>query len=115
MSESLSANPLFAEGSDALVQLQQASENPIVVKFVAPHCPSCNTLAPVLTQIVTDRASVHLVTIDITEDPELAMELEVRSVPTVVVFKGTTVLERIIGLQPKKLYLEAIEKTGFLG
>lgn len=45
-----------------------------------------------------------------TEEPEFAME-GVRSAPTVVVFKGTNLLERIAGLKPKKLYAEAIQKA----
>ena len=111
MSESLSSHIIFGEGRNTLQQLQQESENPILVKFVAPHCPSCETLAPVLEQIVTDQAGkVHLVTIDMTEDPELAMELGVRSAPTVVLFKKTTILERIAGLKPKILYFEAVQK-----
>jgi len=111
MSESLSSHITFGEGRNPLQQLQQESENPILVKFVAPHCPSCETLAPVLEQIVTDQAGkVHLVTIDMTEDPELAMELGVRSAPTVVLFKKTTILERIAGLKPKILYFEAVQK-----
>jgi thioredoxin 1 len=82
-----------------------------LAKFVAPHCPSCETLAPVLEQLVIKQAGkVYLVTIDITEEPELAMELGVRSAPTVVLFQGTTVTERIIGLKPKILYLEAVQK-----
>jgi thioredoxin-like negative regulator of GroEL len=112
MSESLSTNKIFGEGVSDLTQLQQASENPILVKFVAPHCPSCETLAPVLQQLVTDHAGkLHLVTIDMTEDPEFAMELGVRSAPTVVLFQGTQILERIAGLKPKKLYVEAIQKV----
>lgn len=112
MSESLSTSKIFGEGLSDLTQLQQGSENPILVKFVAPHCPSCETLTPVLQQLVTDRAGkLHLVTIDMTEDPEFAMELGVRSAPTVVLFQGTTVLERIVGLKPKKLYAEAIQKA----
>ena len=111
MSESLSSHIIFGEGRNTLQQLQQESENPILVKFVAPRCPSCETLAPVLEQIVTDQAGkVHLVTIDMTEDPELAMELGVRSAPTVVLFKKTTILERIAGLKPKILYFEAVQK-----
>jgi len=113
MSESLSSHIIFGEGRNTLQQLQQESENPILVKFVVPHyCPSCETLAPVLQQIVTDQAGkVHMVTIDMTEDPELAMELGVRSAPTVVLFKKTTVLERIAGLKPKILYFEAVQKV----
>ena len=112
MSESLSTNKIFGEGRNDLAQLQRESENPILVKFVAPHCPACETLAPVLQQLVTDRAgTLHLVTIDMTEDPDFAIELGVRSAPTVVLFKGATFLERIAGLKPKKLYLEAILKA----
>ncbi|GAB4179688.1 MAG: hypothetical protein Fur006_13220 [Coleofasciculaceae cyanobacterium] len=110
-----STNKIFGagyQGHKALQQLQQEFETPIVVKFVAPHCPSCKTLAPVLEQLVTDHiGKIHLVTIDMTEEPDLAMELGVRSAPTVVLFKGTAVLEQIAGLQPKKLYSEAIQKA----
>ena len=110
-----STNKIFCAGyqrRNALQQLQQDFETPIVVKFVAPHCPSCKTLAPVLEQLVTDHiGKIHLVTIDMTEEPDLAMELGVRSAPSVVLLKGTAILERIAGLQPKKLYSEAIQKA----
>ncbi|MFB2933650.1 thioredoxin family protein [Aerosakkonemataceae cyanobacterium BLCC-F154] len=110
-----STNKIFSakfQGQKALEQLQQNSENPILVKFVAPHCSACKTLAPVLEQLMTDyQGKIDLVTIDMTEDPEFAIELSVRSAPTVVLFKGNTVLEKIAGLKPKKLYLEAIQKV----
>lgn len=111
MSEALSTSTILGEGLNDLTQLQQVSENPILVKFVAPHCPSCETLAPVLEKLVTDYAGkLHLVTIDMTEDPEFAMELGVRSAPTVVVFKQSIVVERIVGLKPKKVYADAVQK-----
>ncbi len=112
MSESVPTSKIYGEGVSDLTQLQQASENLILVKFVAPHCPSCKTLSPVLQQLVTDCAGkLHLITIDMTEYPEFAMELGVRTAPTVVLFQGTTVLEQIAGLKPKKLYAEAIQKA----
>jgi thioredoxin-like negative regulator of GroEL len=110
-----SKNEIFCagyQGHNALKQLIHDSETPILVKFVAPHCPSCETLTPVLEQLVTDHiGKIHLVTIDMTEDPDLAIELGVRSAPTVVLFKGAIVVERIAGLKPKKLYSEAIQKA----
>lgn len=97
---------------EALIQLQQDPEVVILVKFIGPHCSACKTLAPVLEQLVKDhQGKTHLVTADMTEDPELAMEWGVRSVPTVMVLKGTSVLEKIVGLQPKKVYVEAIQKA----
>ncbi len=98
--------------SNLLSQLQQESTKPILVKFVAPHCPSCETLTPVLEQLADDHPDdFHLVTIDMTEDPELAMKLKVRSAPTVVLFQGEEVKEKIAGLKPKKFYEALIEKT----
>ena len=45
-----------------------------------------------------------------TEEPDLAIDLGIRSVPTVVLFKGDRLLEKIVGLKPKKLYVETIQK-----
>lgn len=112
MTESLSTNKIVSEGSNYLKQLMHESENPILVKFVAPHCPSCKILAPILQQLVADGAGkIQLVTIDMTEDPDLAIELGVRSAPTVVLFKGEAIVECIAGLKPKKIYSEAIAKA----
>ncbi|MGF1672280.1 MAG: thioredoxin family protein [Rivularia sp. (in: cyanobacteria)] len=104
-------NSIFSEGRDSLEQLQQESPHPILVKFVAPHCPACKTLTPILEQLVNESGGkMHMVTIDMTEEPELAMELGVRSAPTVFLFQGKEVMEQIGGLKPKKLYTEAVEK-----
>lgn len=111
----LDANPNIFDATvpvrEALTQVQQDPEVVIILKFVGPNCPACKTLAPVLDQLVNDhQGKTHLVTADMTEDPELAMEWGVRSIPTVMVLKGTSVVEKIVGLQPKKVYLEAIQK-----
>lgn len=65
-----------------------------------------------IEQLATEhQGSFHLVEVDMTEDPELAVELGVRSVPTVVLFKGDRLIDRIVGLKPKKLYAESIQKS----
>ncbi len=108
----LPSDNLSMQGRQALEQLQQISDQTILVKFVAPYCPSCETLAPVLEQLVTDYAgALQLVTIDMTEEPELAIMLAIRSAPTVVLFKGSTVIETIAGLKPKKVYREIVQKA----
>ncbi len=100
------------QGKEALEQLMQDAEKPILVKVVAPHCPACETLAPVLEQLVAENlGKINLVTIDMTEEPELAVEFKVRSAPTVVLCKGHEVQDRIDGLKPKKRYAEAIQKV----
>lgn len=65
-----------------------------------------------IEQLATEhQGSFHLVEVDMTEDPELAVELGVCSVPTVVLFKGDRLIDRIVGLKPKKLYSESIQKS----
>jgi len=53
---------------------------------------------------------VHLVEIDMTEAPELAISSGVRSAPTLAFFKGQKLLTRIAGLRPKKEYVQTIDQ-----
>jgi thioredoxin 1 len=100
------------QGSSAFKQLRLSSDKLILVEVGAPHCGSCATLKPVLEQLAVDyQGSFHLVELDMTEDPELAVELGVRSVPTVVLFKRNQLIDRIVGLKPKKLYSESIQRS----
>jgi len=100
------------QGRAALEKLQSESDKLILLEISAPHCSSCDTLRPVLHQLATEQnGNFHLVEVDMTEEPDLAIELGVRSVPTVVLFKGDRQLEKIVGLKPKKFYAETIQKS----
>jgi thioredoxin 1 len=102
---------IFSAGRPAFEQLKNESDKLILLEVSAPHCSSCDTLRPVLHQLATEHdGSFHLVEIDMTEEPDLAIELGIRSVPTVVLFKGNQLLEKIVGLKPKKLYADTIQK-----
>ncbi|WP_218080974.1 thioredoxin family protein [Anthocerotibacter panamensis] len=98
-------------GGSAFQQLQQSSTGLILVDVVAPHCASCETLKPVLHDLAAQHPdSLNLVQIDMSEDPDLAIELGVRSAPTVVFIKGGKLLTRMAGLKPKKQYLETVQQ-----
>ncbi len=101
----------FFQGRPAFEQLKSESDKLILVEVSAPHCSSCDTLRPVLHQLATEQnGNFDLVEIDMTEEPDLAINLGIRSVPTVVLFKGDRLLEKIVGLKSKKIYLETIKK-----
>jgi thioredoxin 1 len=101
----------FFQGGAAFEQLKSESDKLILLEVSAPHCGSCDTLRPVLHQLATEQnGNFHLVEIDMTLEPDLAIELGIRSVPTVVLFKGGQLLEKIVGLKPKKLYVEKVQK-----
>ncbi|MDG2989786.1 thioredoxin domain-containing protein [Candidatus Synechococcus calcipolaris G9] len=98
------------KGQKLLAHLQQTTDQPILVKFVAPHCAACKTLAPVLEQLMEQHQdNLHLVTIDITQEPELAMDLGVRTAPTVVLFAKETLRGKVDGLKPKNVYSDLVE------
>lgn len=102
----------FFQGGAAFERLKSESDKLILLEISAPHCGSCDTLRPVLHQLATEQhGDFHLVEIDMTEEPDLAIELGIRSVPTVVLYKGDRLIEKIVGLKPKKVYIEAIQKS----
>ncbi len=110
--QNLSQDELFHTGGSALTSLLSQSQTPILAKFVAPHCSSCVTLKPILEHLVTENAGqIQLVEIDMTQDPELAMTHNIRSAPTLVVFKNSQELERVVGLKPKKKYSELVQRA----
>jgi thioredoxin 1 len=99
------------QGRPELEKLMQESNKLILAKFVAPNCSSCNTLAPLLHQIATEQENnLDLVEIDMTEEPDLAIQMKVRSAPTVIFFKNQQLLANLPGLQPRKLYQEMVQQ-----
>jgi thioredoxin 1 len=83
----------------------------ILAEVGAPYCSSRDRLRPILYQLATEQnGHFDLVEIDMTKEPDLVIDLGIRSVPTVVLFKGGQLLEKIVGLKPKKLYVETIQK-----
>jgi thioredoxin 1 len=112
MQETFSIDQTFFTGQAALEWLMQESDLLIIVKFVAPHCPSCETLKPVLHQIAVDNTGkLHLVELDMSKEPELAINFSVRSAPTVLLLKQQQTIAQIVGLKPKKQYAEMIQSA----
>jgi thioredoxin 1 len=78
------------------------SDKPVLVDFYADWCGPCKSLAPVIDEIAAERAAdLKVVKINVDEDPEIAAQYGVRSMPTLVVFKDGTAVSGIVGAQPK--------------
>jgi thioredoxin 1 len=101
----------MVKGRPELEKLMQQSDKLIMVKFMAPHCSGCSTLALLLHQIAMQQENnLDLVEIDMTEEPELAIEMKVRSAPTVIFFKNQQLLANLPGVQPRKIYQEIVQR-----
>lgn len=88
------------------------SEKPVLVDFYATWCGPCKTLSPVLDQMKeTYLGKVEIVKIDIDENFELASKYDIRSVPTIMIFKNGEIIKTMKGFQGKAKVEEMLNST----
>jgi thioredoxin 1 len=84
---------------------------PTLVDFWAPWCGPCRALAPIMEEIASDFAGrLNVVKVNTDESNEVAMRYSIRSIPTVMLFKGGQVVESIVGALPKRHFVDTIQK-----
>lgn len=82
--------------------IQASQAVPVLVDFWAPWCGPCKQLTPVLEKVVrAAKGRVRLVKINIDENPEIAQQLRIQSVPTVYAFLGGRPVTAFTGAQPE--------------
>ena len=85
-------------------------DKPVLVDFYADWCGPCRMVAPIISEIADENLDIVVAKVNVDDQPELASEFGVFSIPTLVVIKNGSVVAKSAGAKPKAQILSMLGK-----
>lgn len=83
----------------------------VLIDFYAEWCGPCKVTAPIIDELSNEIKDVKFVKLDVDNDPEIASQYSVFSIPTFIIFKNGKIASQFVGAQGKEGFLEEINKV----
>ena len=84
------------------------SDRPVLLDFWAPWCTPCRMVGPILDEIAGERSDIKVAKVNVDEQPDLAGQFGVMSIPTLVVVKEGRIVQQAMGARPKAQILSML-------
>lgn len=84
------------------------SDKPVLLDFWAPWCGPCRMVSPIVEEIAEERSDIKVGKVNVDEQPELAGQFDVMSIPTLVVIKEGKIVNQSVGAKPKHAILSML-------
>ena len=94
----MAVEKITKENFDVLVK---NSQKPVLLDFYADWCGPCRMVSPVVDEIAEERTDILVGKINVDDDPSLAMEFGIVSIPTLTVMEGGKAVQTAVGYRPK--------------
>ena len=91
------------------VENLQSEGKKLLIDFSASWCSPCRTLSPILESFEDEYQDITFVKVDIDNNKEAARKLGIRSVPTVVIYNGESLIKSFTGVQKETTYKEILD------